>query len=115
MSDDLKLRPKKIKRPKSNLLKIGDVISTVKENSGIKKSLKLMALKELWPLVTSFEIGEKSEPGYFDKENNLVIYVKSAPLANELTMQKTGILTRLKEATKNTDIVFEDVRFITRN
>ena len=100
------------KRPKSNLIKIGDVISLVKENLGLEKSLKIMALKEIWPLVTSFEIAEHSQPLYFDKENNLVISTKSGALAMELSMQKNSILARLKEATKNTDITFKDVRFV---
>ena len=115
MIDDIQTKQKKTKRPKSNLLKIGEVIPIVKESLGIEKSLKLIALKELWPLVTSFEIAKKSEPGYFDKENNLVIYVKSSALASELSMQKTSIFARLKEATKDTDIRFKDVRFITKS
>ena len=104
----------KSKRPKSNLTKISEVISAVKENLGLEKSLKIMALKEIWPLVTSFDIAKKSQPAYFDKENNLVISIQNATLATELSMQKTSIFERLKEATKNTGIRFKDIRFITR-
>lgn len=102
------------KRPKSNLTKIGDLIQIVKQNLGLDKQLKINALNEIWPLVTSFEIAKSSQPGYFDKENNLVISVKSSTLATELSMQKTSILSRLKEAIKNTDITFKDIRFINR-
>ena len=102
------------KRSKSNLTKISDVIEVVKKSVGVEKSLKIMALKEIWPLVTSFDIAKHSEPAYFDKETNLVISVKSSTFATELSMQKTAILAKLKEATKNTDITFKDVRFITR-
>ena len=105
----------KLKRSKSNLTKISEVIPAVKENLGIEKSLKIMALKEIWPLVTSFEAAKLSQPAYFDKENNLVISVQNATLATELSMQKTSILARLKEATKNTDISFKDIRFTTRS
>ena len=100
------------KRPKGNLIKISEVIPEVKENLGLNKQLKLNALKEIWALVTSFEIAKHSQIAYFDKENNLVVLVKSSTLATELLMQKTSILARLKEATKNTDITFKDVRFI---
>ncbi|MBI2996316.1 MAG: DUF721 domain-containing protein [Candidatus Melainabacteria bacterium] len=103
-----------MKRPKSNLTKIGEILPSVKEGLGLEKSLKIMALKEIWPLVTNFEVAKHSYPSYFDKENNLVISVNSGPLATELSMQKTNILARLKEATKNTDIRFKDVRFINR-
>ena len=71
----------KLKRSKSKLTKISEVIPAVKENLGIEKSLKIMALKEIWPLVTSFETVKLSQPAYFDKENNLVISVQNATLA----------------------------------
>jgi len=99
---------------KGNLTKIGDLIPTVKENLGLEKSLKITALKELWPLVTNFEIAKHSQPAYFDNEGNLVIAVKSGALATELSMQKISILKRLKDATKNTDIDFKDIRFINK-
>ena len=102
------------KTRKGNLTKIGDVIPVVKENLGLEKSLKITALKELWPLVTGFEIAKHSQPAYFDNEGNLVISVKSGALAMELSMQKIIILSKLKEATKNTDIEFKDVRFVNR-
>ena len=102
------------KRPKSNLTKVSEVIPLIKESLGLDKQIKISALKEIWPLVTSFEIAKLSQPGYFDKENNLVISVKSSTLATELTMQKISILARLKEITKNTDITFKDVRFVIR-
>ena len=104
----------KQKRQKSNLIKIGDVIPKVKETFDIKKSLNLMAIKEIWPLITSFEIAKRSQPAYFDKENNLVISIRSSVLATELSMQKNYILEKLKKATENTDIKFKDVRFTTR-
>ena len=104
------------KKPrKGNLTKIGDLISAVREKLGLEKSLKITALKELWPLVASFEIAKYSQPAYFDNEGNLVIAVKSGELATELSMQKISILVKLKEATKNTDIDFKDVRFVNRS
>lgn len=102
------------KRLKSDLIKISSVIPLVKESLGFDRQIKLNALNEIWPLVTSFDIAKKSHIAYFDKGNNLVIAVKSSVLATELSMQKTSILARLKEATKNTDISFKDLRFINR-
>ena len=104
----------KQKRPKSNLVKIGEVIPAVKEDLGIEKNLKILALKELWPLITNFETAKYSQPAYFDKDNNVVIAVKNSTFTTELSMQKSSILARLKEATKGTDIKFKDIRFITR-
>lgn len=105
----------KQKRPKSNLTKITEVIPAVKESLGLQKNLNIIALKEVWPLVTSFEASNHSQPAYFDKENNLVIAVNNGALAVELSMQKPFILKRLREATKNTDITFKDIRFIHRS
>ena len=105
----------KSKRSKSTLTKISEVLPLVREELGIEKQLKINALKDIWPLVTSFEIAKFSQPVYFDKENNLVISVQSPTLATELSMQKMGICSRLKEATKNTDITFKDIRFTTRS
>lgn len=105
------MRPK---RPKGTLTKIAEVLPIVKQNLGLDKQLKINALKEVWPLITSFEIAENSFPSYFDKENNLVIVVKSSSLATELTMMKPKILSKLKEATKGTNITFKDIRFVNR-
>ena len=102
------------KSRKGNLTKIGDILPAVKENLGLEKSLKITALRELWTLVTGFETAKYSQPAYFDNEGNIVIAVKSGALATELSMQKISILERLKEATKNTDITFKDIRFINR-
>ena len=104
----------KVKRPKSKLTKVSELLPIVQENLGLEKSLKMMALKEIWPLVTSFEIAKYSEPAYFDKENNLVIAVSNSSLSTELSMNKSSIQTKLKEAIKNTDIKFKDIRFINR-
>ena len=102
------------KRPKSNLTKISELISVVKENLGLDNQLKISALNEIWPLLTSFEIAKYSQVAYFDKENNLVISVNNGSLATELSMQKISLLAKLKEATKNTDIKFKDIRFVNR-
>jgi len=106
------MRPK---RPKGTLTKIAEIIPIVKQNLGLDKQLKINALKEVWPLITSFEIAENSFPSYFDKENNLVIAVKSSSLATELLMMKTDITKRLQEATKDTDIRFKNIRFLVKS
>lgn len=98
-------------RPDGNLTKLGFVIPEVKENLGIENNLRIRALCDLWALVVGFEIAKHSTPAYFDKENNLVINVRSSTLTTELSMQKSTILTKLKAATSNTDIRFEDIRF----
>lgn len=103
-----------LKRPKSNLTKIGELIPIVKQSLGLDRQLKINALREIWPLVTSFDIAKNSQPAYFDKENNLVIRVKNGALATDLSMQKMPILERLRQATRNTDIAFKDIRFINR-
>lgn len=101
-------------RPKSNLVKLGNLIPTVKQNLGLENNLKITALCEIWPLITSFEIAKSSKPAYFDKENNLVISTRSPSLTSELSMQKLTIIKKLKEATRNTDIKFNDIRFVNR-
>ena len=106
---------RKLNRSKSNLTKIGDLISIIKESFGLEKSLNIMALKEIWPLITNFETAKYSQPDYFDKENNLVIAVKSGALATNLSMQKNTLVSKLREATKNTNITFKDVRFINKS
>ncbi len=107
-------KERKLKRLSGNLTKISEIIPSVKENLGLEKSLKIQALSELWPLITSFEVAKNSTPEYFDKEDNLVISVNSPTLTTELSMQKISILSKLKKATKDTDIKFKDVRFINK-
>lgn len=102
------------KRTKGNLTKLAEIIPFVKESLGLEKSLKIQALSELWPLITSFEIAKHSKPEHFDKENNLVISVNNPTLTTELSMQKISILAKLKEATKDTDLKFRDIRFVNK-
>ena len=108
------MRNKNNLRQKSNLTKIGDLLPHVKELLGLEKSLNIMALKELWPLIISFDISKYSEPSYFDKNNNLVVAVKSGSLAANLSMQKVQILNKLKQATKDSNITFKEIRFIVK-
>ena len=52
------------KNRKGVLTKIGDLIPVVRENLGLEKSFKITALKELWPLITNFEIAKYSQQVY---------------------------------------------------
>ncbi len=100
------------KKTQGKLTKASDILDSVKEILSLDKSLNIMAIKEIWPLVTTFETAKHSQPAYFDKDSNIVITVKSGTLGVELSMQKTSILQRLKEATKSTGIEFKDIRFV---
>ena len=105
-------RVAKEKRPNSKLTKVSDIIPSVKENLDLDKSLNIMAIKEIWPLVTSFEVSKYSQPAYFDKDENIVIAVKSSTLGIELSMKKTSIVQKLKVATRSTEIKFKDIRSV---
>lgn len=100
------------KRNKSNLTKISEILPQVKQSLCLDKQLKLNAIRGIWPLVTSYEIAKESQPSHFDKSENLVIVCKNSVLSTELSMQKISILKKLKVATKNTDITFNDIRFV---
>ena len=102
-------------RKKSNLIKIGEVLPVVKEKLGVDKAINLKALREIWPLITSFDIAKYSQPAYFDKSGNLVISVKIPALASELSMVKTAILGKLQKAINATGIEFTDIRFINKS
>lgn len=105
----------KSKRKKSNLIKASQVIDSVIKNLGIENNLKVNMIREIWPLITSFEIAKNSQPAYFDKDQKLVINVKNPSLATELSMQKTFILEKLLERAKELDIVLKDIRFIIKS
>lgn len=102
-------------RKKGKLIKVSEILPTVKGILGLENNLKIAAINEIWPLVTSYEIAKKSKPAYLDKDQNLVINVSNSTLATELSMHKISILQKLKEATKDTDINFRDIRFIIKN
>lgn len=96
-------------------MKIEEVFPDVKKNLGIDDSMKIMALREIWPLITSFDISNSSEPSFFDKSGNLVITVSNSTLSTELSMKKRELLNKLKEATKDSEIRFKDIRFSVRS
>lgn len=102
-------------RENGNPIKVSELLLDIKESLGLNDKLKIEKLKELWPLVTSIEIAKKSSPQYFDKSNNLVIVTSSSTIGTELSMQKIYIVKRLKDYISNSDISFNDLRFVISN
>jgi predicted nucleic acid-binding Zn ribbon protein len=100
-----------VKRSKSDLQKVSNLLSIVKNNLGVDDTIKIMELREIWTKTVDLLIAKSSQPAYFDRGEILVINVFNSSLATELSMQKSSILAKLKEATKNTNISFRDIRF----
>ncbi|MBI1858919.1 MAG: DUF721 domain-containing protein [Candidatus Melainabacteria bacterium] len=95
--------------------KVSDILPQVIENLGIDENIKLETLRSMWHKITDEKVAKYSQPAYFDKDGNLVISVTNSPLATELSMQHTRILQKLKEATKDLDINFKNIRFIIKS
>lgn len=102
-------------RPSSNLTKMEKILDNVKVSLKLDDNKSLNQLREIWPLITSFKIAEKSSPAYFDRENNLVIRTKNSIVSTELSMDKNTLLEKLKTATKDSGISFNDLRFVVEN
>ncbi|CAN5576498.1 hypothetical protein BH10CYA1_BH10CYA1_22100 [soil metagenome] len=102
---------KRLKRGKRSLNSIDDVLTKLVSSLGLDKRLKEHALLSLWPLMIGEVFADKSRPLFIDYEGNLVIGVKDASVAQELSLLKPAIISKMRMAAQSMGLKVNGMRF----
>jgi Dna[CI] antecedent, DciA len=78
---------------------------------GLDKRLKEHALLNLWPMMIGPVFSDKSRPLFIDHESNLVIAVKDASVAQELSLLKPEIIKKMRVAAHSLGLKINGMRF----
>ena len=102
---------KRLKRGKRSLDSIDNVLTKLVGSLGLDKRLKEHALLSLWPLMIGEVFADKSRPLFLDYEGNLVIAVKDASVAQELSLLKPAIVSKMRMAAQSMGLKVNGMRF----
>ena len=102
---------KRLKRGKRALDSIDNVLTKLVGSLGLDKRLKEHALLSLWPLMIGEVFADKSRPLFIDYEGNLVIAVKDASVAQELSLLKPAIVSKMRMAAQSMNLKVTGMRF----
>lgn len=102
---------RRAKRGKRSLDSIDSVLSKLVNSLGLDRRLKEHALLSLWPLMIGEVFADKSRPLFIDYEGNLVIAVKDAAVAQELSLLKPAIISKMRMAAQSMNLKVNGMRF----
>ena len=94
-----------------SLSTISNVLNKLVGTLGLDKRLKEHTLMSLWPTLIGDTFAQKSRPLFIDSELNLVIAVKDASVAQELSLLKTEIVKKLRIAANTMNLTINGMRF----
>lgn len=97
-------------RKKSTFTNVTNVLNALVDKLGLDRRLREQALLNLWPLVAGDTFALNTRPIFIDYENNLVVAVKDASVAQELSFVKRQITDKLKHAGLSTGIQIKGLR-----
>ncbi len=101
----------RLKRGRRSLSSIDSVLSKLVSTMGLDRRLKEHALLNLWPIMIGSLFSEKSRPLFIDHEGNLVIAVKDASVAQELSLLKPEIIKKMRIAAHSMGLTINGMRF----
>lgn len=99
------------RQKKSKFTNVSNVLNTLVTKLGLDRRLRERALMNLWPIVAGDTFALNTRPLFIDYENNLVVSVRDASTAQELSFHKRQIANKLKAAGRGTGITIEGIRF----
>jgi len=110
-SKEMKKSPTNFRRKKAKFANVGSVLNTIVSTLGLDKRLKERALINLWPIVVGDKFALNTRPLFVDYENNLVVAVRNASVAQELSFVKREIVQQMKRIGLGTGLQIQGVRF----
>jgi hypothetical protein len=115
-SESAKRVHKLTKRPsRKEFANVSDVLNKVSHNLGLDKRLHEHSLISMWPTLVGAPVARRSRPLYIDAERNYVVAVADAALAQELSLLKTKILSRLIPTGRALGVTIKGMRFDLKN
>lgn len=109
--DKMIKRDPKSRKGKAAFTNVGNVLSGIISKLGLDSRLRQKAALNLWPIVVGETFAAKTRPLFIDNENNLVVAVQDASVAQELSFHKREITNKLKRAATMTGVTISAVRF----
>jgi Dna[CI] antecedent, DciA len=109
--DNARTFANRIKRGRRSISSIDSVLSKLVTTLGLDKRLKEHALLNLWPMMIGPVFSDKSRPLFIDHESNLVIAVKDASVAQELSLMKSEIIKKMRVAAHSLGLKINGMRF----
>jgi len=98
-------------RKRKSLVSVDQVLNRVVAKLGLDRRLKEHAFMGLWPLVVGDQFASKSRPIFIDSSGNLVVTVKDASVAQELSLMRMEVLKKLKSAARGVGVNVSGLRF----
>lgn len=113
MSDDeiVNARRPNPYRSRSSMTDVSTVLSKVISKFGLEQRMKEHAFMSLWPDIVDDPFKKVSRPLFIDNEGNLVVSVKDASVAQELSFQRGPMLKRLAPFARGVGLKISGIRF----
>ena len=88
-----------------------EIISEMLEDKNFKKAITRSNLYKFWSKAAGEKFAEKSKPYSMMGGNVMIVACENAIVAQELTIRKTQILTKLQPYLKSLKMNVKDIKF----
>ena len=95
----------------TNFVSTEEIISAMLEEKEFKKAVTRSNLYKFWATVVGKKFSEKSKPFSMMGGGVMVVACENAIVAQELTLRKTQILTKLEPYLKSLKMNVKDLKF----
>jgi hypothetical protein len=105
----------KQRKAQANMNQVEMVLPAVLSKLGLDRKMKEHALMQVWDSLLPQAIARRSRPIFMDYQNNLVIAVKDASTAQELSLLKTKLLQTIAPTARSLGVELRGVRIDMKN
>lgn len=103
------------RKGRAQMASISNVLSEVVKRYGLDQSLKMHALTSYWPHAVGEPFASITRPLFIDFEGNLVVSVKDASVAQELSFKKAQLMKSLRPLANSVGLKLVGLRFDLKN
>jgi len=108
-------KPRPRKRNRGSMQSLTNVLSKVLGKYGLEQRMKEHAFMSLWSEIVDEPFKKSSRPIFIDYEGNLVVSVKDASVAQELSFHRSTMLKKLAPFARGVGIRVVGIRFDLKN
>ncbi len=103
------------RRKKSQMDLVDKVLPEVMLRLGLEKRLREHALMQVWESVVPKGLAERSRPLFIDHQHNLVVAVRDASVAQELSLMKSKLIGSLASTARSLGLELRGLRLDMKN
>ncbi len=108
-------KPERRKRSQSEMGLVDKVLPDVMQNLGLEKRLREHALMQVWETLLPRALAERSRPLFIDHQQNLVVAVSDASVAQELSLMKGKLIQSLAATARSLGLELRALRLDMKN